>query len=82
MERFEAPIHRSLTQVIMIGGVPREMALLNGTIIAALVLGMHSFLGIPVGIVLHLGALNLAKRDPQFFQVFKRQLKHKRFYEP
>ena len=36
MEGFEIPIHRSLTQPIMIGGVPREIAILNGTLSAAL----------------------------------------------
>lgn len=47
MEGFEVPIHRSLTQPILMGGVPRDIALLNGTITAALVFGMHSFLGLP-----------------------------------
>ena len=54
MEGFEIPIHRSLTQTIMLGGVPREIAILNGTLMAALVLGMHSLLGVPLGLVIHL----------------------------
>lgn len=80
MEGFEVPVHRSLTQPIMIGGVPREIAILNGTITAALVLGMHSFVGLPLGFVIHLSALALSKRDPQFFATFRRQVKQKSFY--
>jgi len=49
---FEVPIHRSLTQQIMLAGVPREIAILNGTTVAAFGLGLHSYWSIPVGIVL------------------------------
>lgn len=80
MEGFEIPIHRSLTQVITIGGVSREIALLNGTLTAALVLGLHSFIGLPIGILVHVIAAALSKKDPQFFQTFRRQIKQKRYY--
>lgn len=80
MEGFEVPIHRSLTQPIMIGGIPREIAILNGTITAALVLGMHSFFGLPLGLVIHLASLALSKRDPQFFATFRRQIKQQPYY--
>ena len=80
MEGFEIPIHRSLTQPIMIGGVPREIAILNGTLSAALVLGLHSWLGVPLGIVLHVIAVNMAKKDPQCFGTFRRQIKQRGFY--
>ena len=80
MEGFEIPIHRSLTQVITIGGAPREISLLNGTLAAALVLGLHSPIGVPIGIVVHLFAVALSKRDPQFFYTFRRQIRQKRYY--
>lgn len=80
MEGFEIPIHRSLTQTILIGGVPREIAILNGTFTTAVVFGMHSLWGLPMGLVIHFGALALAKRDPQFFDTFRRQIKQKRYY--
>ena len=80
MEGFEIPIHRSLTQPIMIGGVPREIAILNGTVTAALVLGMHSFVGLPLGLVIHVVSLTLSKRDPQFFATFRRQIRQRSFY--
>lgn len=80
MEGFEIPIHRSLTQTILLGGVPREIAIINGTLMAVLILGLHSFSGFPVGIVIHLFCLALAKKDPQFFETFRRQVKQKRYY--
>lgn len=78
MEGFEIPIHRSLTQKIMVAGVPREMAMINGTLCAAIVLGLHNMWGIPIGIALHIGAAALAKHDPLFFEVFRRQIKQKK----
>ena len=80
IEGYEIPLHRSITQVIMLGGVPREIAILNGTLTAALVFGMHSLFGLPVGLIIHVLSVYLAKRDPQFFEVFRRHIKQKRYY--
>ena len=80
MEGLEVPIHRSLTQTIMIAGAPREIAIINGTLTAALVFGMHSLLGIPVGLFLQVLAVAISKRDPQFFATFRRQIRQKRYY--
>jgi type IV secretory pathway TrbD component len=80
MEGLEVPIHRALTQQIMILGAPREIAILNGTLTAAMVLGLHSFLGLPVGIAIHAIAVAVSKRDAQFFATFRRQLKQRRYY--
>ena len=33
---FEAPVHRALTEPILMGGAPRSIAILNGTLAAAL----------------------------------------------
>ena len=80
MEGFEVPVHGALTKQIMLAGVPREIAIINGTLTAAMVLGMHSWVGIPVGLGLHVLAAAMAKRDPQFFEIFKRQIKQKKYY--
>ena len=81
MEGFEVPIHRSLTQVIMIAGAPRAVTILNGTLTAALVLGFHSMWGLPIGGLLHFGSVALAKEDPHFLETFRRQIKQKRYYD-
>lgn len=80
MEGFEVPIHRSLTQTIMIAGVPRELAIVNRTLTSALVLGMHSFWGLLVGFVMHVLAVAISKSDPQFLSTFRRHIRQKRYY--
>jgi type IV secretory pathway TrbD component len=38
---FEAPVHRSLTEPILLAGAPRAVAIINGTVSAALGLGLR-----------------------------------------
>lgn len=75
---FEIPIHRALTEPILLGGVPRAIAILNGTISAALGLGLQQWIG---GLVLwavgHSLALFAAKRDPDFAPVLLRHLRQR-----
>ena len=44
IEGFEVPLHRSLTEPILLGGAPRAIAIVNGTIAAALGLGLQMWL--------------------------------------
>ncbi|MBN9249832.1 MAG: conjugal transfer protein [Mesorhizobium sp. 61-13] len=73
---FMAPVHRALTEPILLGGAPRAVAILNGTLAAALGLGLRLWL---VGIVLwaigHLAAVWAARRDPLFVEVVRRHLR-------
>jgi type IV secretory pathway TrbD component len=39
LDGFEAPLHRSLAEPILLGGAPRAIAIVNGTVAAALGLG-------------------------------------------
>ena len=41
IEGFEVPLHRSLTEPILLAGAPRAVAIVNGTIAAALGLGLR-----------------------------------------
>src|SRR6185436_14695879 len=36
VEGFAAPVHRALTEPILLGGAPRAVAIVNGTVAAAL----------------------------------------------
>lgn len=73
---FTVPVHRALTEPILLGGAPRSVAILNGTLAAALGLGLRLWL---VGIVLwaigHLAAVWAARRDPLFVEVVRRHLR-------
>lgn len=77
---FDIPLHRSLTEPLLMGGAPRAVAIVNGTLAAALGLGLRLWLlGALVGIVGHSLAVWAAKADAQFMDVFARHLKHKTF---
>ena len=78
IEGFEAPLHRSLTEPILLGGAPRGIAILNGTLAAALGLGLQMWLaGLAFWLVGHSLAVFAAKRDPGFAIVLARHLRQR-----
>jgi type IV secretion system protein VirB3 len=78
IEGFEVPLHRSLTEPILLGGAPRTLAIANGTLAVALGLGLRLWLpGIALWAIGHLLSVWGAKRDPQFVPVFARHLKQR-----
>ena len=72
---YELPLHRSLTEPMLLGGVPRSFAILNGTLLAALVLALHAWFAIPLGLVTHAVAVAATKRDPDWIGVLRRHLR-------
>ena len=73
MEGFVIPLHRSLTEPILLGGVPRNVAIIIGTFAAAIGLGLQLWF---VG-----GAVMAAKKDPQFMDVLMRHIRHKSYLD-
>jgi len=81
LEGFEAPLHRALVEPIMLGGAPRPIAILNGTLAAALGLGLQQWLaGLLVWVLGHTLAVLAAKRDADFVAVLLRHLKQRGHY--
>lgn len=75
---FEIPLHRALTEPILMGGAPRNVAIVNGTLAAALGLGLQLWIaGILVWIVGHGAAVISARKDPAFMDVLVRHIRHK-----
>lgn len=75
---FEVPLHRSLTEVILLGGVPRAVAIGNGTLAAAVGVGLQLWLpGVALWLVGHSLAVWATRLDPQFAAVLARHLKHR-----
>ena len=70
---FHVPVHRSLTDPILLGGAPRAVAIANGTLAAAIALGLRLWL---IGAVFWLVGPTLAvwgaKRDPFLIEVGRR----------
>ncbi|MEO0419471.1 MAG: VirB3 family type IV secretion system protein [Pseudomonadota bacterium] len=78
IEGFEAPIHRALVEPILLGGAPRAIAILNGTLAAALGLGLQQWIaGLIVWALGHTLAVFAAKSDPDFAPVLARHLRQK-----
>jgi type IV secretory pathway TrbD component len=78
IQGFEAPIHRSLAEPILLGGAPRGLAIVNGTIAAALGLGLQQWIaGLLVWAFGHTLAVFAAKRDPDFAPVLARHLRQR-----
>ena len=81
IEGFEVPLHRSLTEPILLAGAPRSLAIVNGTIAAALGLGLRLWIaGIALWIIGHSLSVFAAKRDPDFAQVLARHLRQKGWF--
>ena len=73
---FIVPVHRALTEPILLGGAPRAVAILNGTLAAALGLGLRLWVaGLLLWVVGHAAAVWAAKRDPLFIDVVRRHLR-------
>jgi type IV secretory pathway TrbD component len=73
---YLAPVHRALTEPILLAGAPRALALLNGTLAAALGLGLRLWiLGGVLWILGHGLAVWAARKDPDFVEVARRHLR-------
>ena len=78
IEGFEVPLHQALTEPILLAGAPRGIAIVNGTVAAAVGLGLRLWLaGLLIWVVGQTVAVFAAKRDPQFADVLKRHIRHR-----
>src|SRR5260221_7938633 len=76
IEGFEVPLHRSLTEPILLAGAPRAIAIVNGTVAAALGLGLRLWIaGLALWVIGHSLAVFAAKRDPHFVEVLAPHLR-------
>lgn len=78
---FEAPVHRALTEQILLAGAPRSVAILNGTLAAAVGLGLRLWIvGLALWAIGHAAAVWAAKRDAQFVDVVRRHLRYPTYF--
>jgi type IV secretion system protein VirB3 len=78
---YDIPVHRALTEPILLGGAPRAVAILNGTLAAAIGLGLQQWAaGLGLFALGHTLAAFAAKRDPDFLPVLVRHLRQKGFW--
>ncbi len=74
---FFAPVHRALTEPILLGGAPRSLAIVNGTLAGAVGLGLRLWIaGLVIWGVGHALSVWAARRDVQFVDVARRHLRY------
>ena len=82
IDGFAIPVRRSLTEPILLGGAPRSVAIVNGTLAAALGLGLQLWVvGILYWMLAHALGVFMTKRDPQFLEVLIRHIRHKGYLQ-
>ena len=78
---FEVPLHRSLTEPVLLGGVPRTSAIMLGTVSAALGLGLQQWLaGLLLWVFGHTTATLCARHDADFAEVLVRHLRQRGYW--
>lgn len=74
---FYAPVHRALVEPILLGGAPRGVTILNGTLAAAIGLGLRLWIaGLAIWLVGHIAAVWTTRRDAAFVEVARRHLRY------
>jgi type IV secretion system protein VirB3 len=82
IEGFEIGFHSSLSEPVTLAGVPRSLAILNGTLTAVLAIGLQApWIGLPLGLGIHAACYGLTKRDPYFFDALKRHLRQRPYWD-
>ena len=75
---YEIPLHRALTEPVLIAGAPRGFAILNGTLAAAIGLGLRLWVaGLLIWLAGHAIAVWVTRKDPEFLTVLSRHARHK-----
>jgi len=73
---FVVPVHRALTEHILLGGAPRGLAIANATLAGAIGLGLQLWVaGLAYFVLGHAVSVWAARRDPQFVDVARRHLR-------
>lgn len=75
-EGYEVPVHLALVEPVLIAGLPRTVAFLYWTIVAALIIGMHQLWLLPLALLGHFGLTRLTRFDPHFLAVVRSGLRH------
>lgn len=80
---YYAPLHRALAEPILLGGAPRSLAIVNGTLAGAIGLGLRLWLvGLAIWAIGHAVSVWAARRDPNFVEVAQRHLKYPAWMRP
>jgi type IV secretion system protein TrbD len=78
IDGFTVPLHRALTEPILLAGAPRGPAIALGTCAAAVGLGLQQFVaGLLIWALGHWFLVRCAKHDPALLAVMMRHVRFK-----
>jgi len=77
---YELAIHQSAIKQQLVMGIPRQLAFVLYTLMAALTFPLGTWYAIPPGLFLHAVFVAAAKKDPFFWDVFRRAFRYRDFY--
>jgi type IV secretion system protein VirB3 len=72
---FEVPLHRALSEPMLVGGLPRTVAFVLWIVVAMLALGLRQLWTLPLGVALHALAAAVTRGDPHVLTVALRSLR-------
>lgn len=79
---MNVPIYQALSRRILIGYVPRKIAILFWTVSAALILGLHSFYLTPLLAVVFAALILIYRHDSFFLEIIVRNIRQPDYYHP
>ena len=74
------PFYRSLSEQVLMLGVPKVVLVLNGLVAFLFVVNFHFWYILIVNAIVHFGAIYLAKNDDQFFECLQNYQSKKNYY--
>ena len=81
-EGYEVPLHRSLTQPLFWGGVPRNVLIAEFLIGVVGGILLKTLIVPVIAVAIHFLFRFLGQEDPYFLDVFWRSKDYKSYYEP
>jgi type IV secretion system protein VirB3 len=66
---YQAPVHRSLTQPMLVAGVPPKIAISLGMAAAIFIAAWHIYTLAPIILIAYGAAVWACKRDPYIFSI-------------
>jgi type IV secretion system protein VirB3 len=79
---FQVPVHRSVTQPLLVAGLPRALAYGLWTLTFACVFGLRQYWVLAIAAGLHALFAAIAKREPHFVEIVRRALRNQRRLDP
>lgn len=79
-EGFELPVFRSVTEKVLMLGVPRELAIFNSALAAIFCFSLENPWLLPLNLIFHCLCRRITKWDAQFIDCLKRHINRKDYY--